>query len=347
MLEQPKYSIIIPAYNAEQTLKRCLESIEKQTYIKFEVIIIDDGSEDETYALIKSLAANNPRIKYRHIENSGPGKARNVGIPLAKGQYVIFIDVDDYLKPNFLENYNLLLENNDFDLVISSYVTKVYDNEELVSEQATVYPSKRMTSHESFLQELYPLMNSQMMYVVWNKVYKRDLIQNNKIFFPDYRSCEDRIFNLRYFEHVKSAIVTDLINFNYSFDGKNSLTNRYFDNKFDTFIHWNRLLLSLTNENKDGYASLFLKGVMSCLMALHSETCPLTFREKKDYIENVVNHLDVIEASRISSNETTIKKIIALLLRSRQVHINYYASKVIHLVSQNSPRIIEKFKSSY
>lgn len=347
MIEQPKYSIIIPAYNAEDTLKKCIESIEKQTFQKFEIIIIDDGSSDNTYTILECLASKNPYLQYKKIKNSGPGGARNVGIPLAKGKYIIFIDVDDYLKPNFLESYNILLGKNDFDLVISSYVTKVYDNDDLVSEQMTKYPETQLLNHESFLKELYPLMNNQMMYVVWNKVYRRDIVQENEIFFPAYRSCEDRIFNLKYFEYVKQALVMETVNFEYSFDGKNSLTNRFFDNKFDTFVHWYHLLQELTKEDTKGYASLFLKGVMSCLMALHSETCPLSYKEKRDYIKHVVNHQDVVEASKLSSNETMMKRIIAMLLRSRLVNINYYASKLIHVISQSSPRVIEKFKSSY
>ena len=347
MRQEPKYSFIIPAYNAESTIEACVSSIGSQTYRDYEIIIIDDGSTDNTSMKLEMLALNNPLLHYKTIENSGPGGARNAGIPLASGEYIVFIDVDDYLTADFLEIYNDILENENHDLIISSYKTKVFDNDEVVSEQYTTYPTTNYASRQAFMDDLYSLMNSQMMYVVWNKLYRRDIIVKHGIEFPNYRSCEDRIFNLRYFEHVESAYVTEMINFEYSFDGKNSLTNRYLDNKFETFIHWYQVLRDLVAQDEEGYASLFLKGVMSCLMALHSETCPLSYKEKMSYIRKVVNHEDVKQASQISSDETTMKRVITLLLKSRVVMVNYYASKMIHLVSQLSPRIIEKFKSSY
>ena len=347
MRQEPKYSFIIPAYNAESTIEACVNSIGNQTYQDYEIIIIDDGSTDNTSMKLETLALNNPLLHYKTIENSGPGGARNAGVPLASGEYIVFIDVDDYLTPDFLATYNNILENEQYDLIISSYKTKVFDNDRVVSEKYTSYPTTTYPSQQAFMDDLYSLMNSQMMYVVWNKLYKRDIIVKHGIEFPKYRSCEDRIFNLRYFEHVQSAFVTETINFEYSFDGKNSLTNRYLDNKFETFVHWYQVLRELVNQDYEGYASLFLKGIMSCLMALHSETCPLSYKEKRAYIRKVVNHEDVQKASQISSDETLMKRVIKLHLKSRVVTVNYYSSKMIHLVSQFSPRIIEKFKSSY
>lgn len=342
-----KFSFIIPAYNAEKTINNCLDSIETQTYQSFEIIVIDDGSSDDTPNILNKIASENSRLTYKTIKNSGPGEARNNGIRLAKGEYLIFIDVDDYLKEDFLENYVSILEQKNYDLIVSGYRTLVYDDEDVVAEQETTYPLSILNSYDEFLSELYPLMNQQMMYVVWNKVYKRNIIQENNIKFPNYRSCEDRIFNLRYFEYIQNAMINDKINFEYSFDGKRSLTNRYFDNKFDTFVHWNNVLTNIVNEDYEGYASLFLKGVMSCLMSLHSKSCHLSYSEKRTYIKKVLHQNDVMKASKISSNETMMKKVISTLLSIRNVTLNYYSSKVIHLISQASPRVIERIKSSY
>lgn len=343
----PMFSIIIPTYNSIDTISNCIGSILAQTIEDYEIIVIDDGSTDNTLEILASLAKDHSELKYYSIKNSGPGQARNVGISKASGHFYIFIDSDDYVLSDFLETYYKILTVQDYDLIATSYKTKVYDNEVVVSESDTKYPTTKLDNQSEFLDELYPLMDKQMMYVVWNKVYKSDLIKKYNVHFPDYRSCEDRIFNLRYFEHIESALILEDINFEYSFDGKNSLTNKFFTNKFDTFLHWYDELTNFVNKDFQGYDSLFVKGVMSCLVSLHSDSCPYNFKEKRSYISNVLGHNKVIRASRNASKETLMKRIIANLLYSKSTTLNYMASHLMFRVSQLSPSIIEKFKALY
>lgn len=347
MNNKPKFSIIIPAYNAEKTVRKSIQSIQSQTYSDFEIIIVNDGSTDSTLNIIMELSASDQRIRYLDTLNGGPGEARNKGLKQATGDYIVFIDVDDFIKEDFLSVYVDTLSEANLDLVISSFKTEVYDGEEVVSEQYTSYPDTRLNMKEEFLSEMYNLTNNQLLYVVWNKVYRRDIIIDNNITFPNYRSCEDRIFNVRYYQYVDKAIVLNKANFIYSFDGKNSLTNKFFENKFDTFIHWYKELLNIVNKDYNGYASLFLKGVMSCLVSLHSESCTLNFKEKLEYCDNILNNKMVTEAAKISSTETVMKKSIKFLFKTKSVYINYSASKVMYLISQMSPKTIEKFKTLY
>lgn len=347
MLNELKFSIIIPAFNAEKTIRKSIESIQEQTYQNFEVIVIDDGSIDDTKYILDELVTEYSNITIKTINNSGPGEARNRGIELAQGEYLLFIDVDDYIKFDFLELYNKLLLQKEYDLIVTGYRTKIYDDNELISEQITSYSTTKFSSHAHFMEELYPLTNNQMMYVVWNKVYKKEIVQQNNIKFPSYRSCEDRIFNLRYFKYVDNALITDIINFEYSFDGKNSLTNRFFENKYQTFDHWYKILLESIKQDYDGYASLYLKGVMSTFVSLHSDTCTYSYNKKRDYIKEILIQDDVKEAGKISSTETLMKSVIALVIRTNNITVNYIVSKAIHFVSQHSPRLIEVFKSKH
>ena len=113
-------SIIIPCYNAEKTIKRCLESVISQTYKNIEIVIINDGSIDKTDSIIKKYINDN-RIKYYNRSNHGIGKTRNFGIKEATGEYITFLDSDDYLPNDAIDNLYKLAQKNKLDLVVSDY----------------------------------------------------------------------------------------------------------------------------------------------------------------------------------------------------------------------------------
>lgn len=349
MKDQVKFTIITPAYQAETTISTMVESVLRQSYDNFEMLIVDDGSTDNTYDVIRNFQARDSRVRAFTIPNSGPGGARNYGLTQAQGEYILFLDADDLVGPDFLAKYvRVLAEKPKLDWIVTGYTTDVYDDHQLVSRRETTYPTKHLTDHQSFLKELYPLMAGQMMYVVWNKVYRRALIDRYHIRFPEgYRSCEDRIFNIRYANHVHQCQVLEDLHFTYRFDGKNSLTNKYFANKFETFLEFYRELLALVNADYRGYASLFLKGVMSCLIALHTPSCPLTKQEKKAYIDRVIHHPVVYKSATIASTDSMMKKVIVRLFLSQSIPLNYQASKMMLAISNQSPKWIEKFKGAY
>ena len=108
-----KCSIIIPIYNAELTLKRCLDSILAQTYSNFELILVDDGSTDHSPAIIDEYATRDPRMIAIHKQNGGVSSARNAGLEVASGYYIAFVDADDEVRPNWLKTFNNIVGNRD------------------------------------------------------------------------------------------------------------------------------------------------------------------------------------------------------------------------------------------
>ena len=117
-----KYSIIMPVYNAESKLKISVESIIHQTYENWELIVVDDGSTDNSYDVLKNYSKKEKRIKVLHQENSGPGPARNLGIEYATGDYICFIDSDDYFDSNYLKKIESVLSNEIYDLIYISII---------------------------------------------------------------------------------------------------------------------------------------------------------------------------------------------------------------------------------
>lgn len=347
MENTPLFSVVMPAYNCERTVGRTIESILNQSFSDFELIIVNDGSSDKTEQVLDNYHQKDSRLKFKTIPNGGPGNARNKGIELTSGQYLLFIDSDDVMKENTLNTYASYVNEKNIDLIISSYNMRILDGDEVVDTREVEAPNLMINAHEKFLDNIYPLMNKQLMYVVWNKLYKLSIVKANDVFFPPYNSCEDRLFNIRYFNHVNSCRVVSDVLYDYSFDGRNSLTNRYFDNKFDTFVEFYRELLFLTDKNRKGSSALFLKGVMSCIIPLHSDSCSLGYRDKLTYIRRILHFPDVIQAANESLVDTKMRKTMKILFESKSVALNFVASKTMYTISMTSPKTIEKFKRKF
>lgn len=347
MSKQPFFSLVMPAYNCRNVIGKTIISIQEQEWSDFECIIVNDGSTDDTEEVIHKMIKDDDRFSTFSILNGGPGNARNKGIDRATGKYLYLLDSDDGLPKGTLQQYTEVLKNKNPDLIVSSYQMNVMDKSDIVDKRIVQVENKWVQSHEEFLDQLYLLMEKQLMYVIWNKVYKLDIIKTQKIQFPPYSSCEDRLFNIGYYNHVETCCTLNAILYHYSFDGKNSLTNRFLVNKFETFEEFYLALLDLTEKNKDGTSALFLKGTMSCIIPLHSKDCPYTFTEKRKEIKRILENETVKNAAEASSTNTMIRKVMASLFKSRSVFLNYVVSLMMYATSQMSPRVIEKLKGNF
>lgn len=346
-MKQPFFSIVMPAYNAENSIVETIKSVINQNWTDYELIIVNDGSTDNTEKLVSNYTRSDERIKMLTIENGGPGNARNIGIAKANGQYLILIDSDDGLPEHSLATYAHELNETNYDLIVSSYEFNVMDNGKVVKKRIVKAENQVFDSNDEFLNQLYPLMSQQLMYVIWNKVYRLDIIKKHQINFPPYSSCEDRLFNIRYYQHVNIVKVMSDILYKYSFEGKNSLTNKFLTNKFETFVAFYVELKDLTLNNLEGTSALFLKGVMSCVIPIHSSDCPFSFKEKLRYINKILNHEEVRNAVSISSQDTMMRKIMTFLFYSKNKYLIWLTSKIMYIVSNSSPKMIEKLKENF
>lgn len=173
-------SIIIPCYNAEKTIKRCLESVISQTYKNIEIVIINDGSIDKTDSIIKKYINDN-RIKYYNRSNHGIGKTRNFGMKEATGEYITFLDSDDYLPNDAIDNLYKLAQKNKLDLVVSDYYV---DNKNIKSEKIKSFPITNVKNNPNLIFDIN--------LAPWNKLYKKELIENIK--FEENLKYEDAPF---------------------------------------------------------------------------------------------------------------------------------------------------------
>ncbi|QIK58973.1 glycosyltransferase [Dysgonomonas sp. HDW5A] len=238
----PTISIIIPIYNMEQFLGRCLDSVVSQTYSSLEIILVNDGSTDSSGDICDNYAQNDNRIKVIHQVNSGVSSARNAGLDAATGDYISFVDPDDYIELNTYETLIPYLAN-DIDILRFNAKRK--------GEILNWLPFKGEYSGDRFEQEIVlPMIGSEkfggmfILGVLWVHLFKRDLIEKNHIRFnKELRRCEDRLFTITSMLHANKMFFIDDILYHYQVNDE-SLSNRYDP------IRWQQELIFLDDLKK-------------------------------------------------------------------------------------------------
>lgn len=188
MNSQELVSIIVPVYNTESYLEKCLDSILAQTYKNIEIIIIDDGSTDNSYKILQEFQNKDKRIVLLQQKNSGQGVARNKGIEVSKGKYIFFVDSDDRVTENMVEEMALEIEKTNSDF--SSFLIAFED-----SKSQKIYKEKfdnRILKNEEIYQNVLEIKD--IFTVPWNKIYKRKFLVDNEIYFPKIKKNEDMLF---------------------------------------------------------------------------------------------------------------------------------------------------------
>ena len=195
-----KVSIIVPVYNGENSLPRCVESIMNQDYKDLEIILVDDGSKDNSYEVMKEYAAKDERIIAIHKENGGVSSTRNLAIEKASGEYIQFIDVDDWLPFDSTKLMVRAIEDDGSDLVVGDFYRVIDDK----SSRKGSFKKSGVVTLGEFADRML-LTPADFYYgVIWNKLYRKKMLDEYKIRFDEsIRMSEDAVFNLQYLVHVK------------------------------------------------------------------------------------------------------------------------------------------------
>lgn len=202
-----KLSVIVPVYNAEKYLATCLDTILNQSLREIEVLLINDGSTDQSGAICNKFAKHDQRITVIHTDNSGPSKARNIGIQRAVGKYLMFIDADDYIIP---DTFTILLEaaeKDDCSLVVYPYFEK---KDEVVGfREITECHFNNDEGKQHFLKHVW--LKDEWLASLVNKLYRTDIIKENQLSFNEkYFFAEDYLFNLQYIDVVDKGVSVNI-----------------------------------------------------------------------------------------------------------------------------------------
>ena len=285
-----KISVIIPIYNVEKYLPSLFDSLKKQILKDIEIILVDDGSIDNSYKLCKSFQKKDSRVKLIYQNNSGVGIARNKGLEIARGKYVYFCYPDDYFDSNLLlENYELA-EKTKAELLIFGFTIETIKHKVLTK---CVYSSKEYKTNEDFRQNFNDLYNKKLLYSVWTKIYLRDSLRNKR--FDDRKIGEDTAFNLNLYQDIDRVTISDKIYYHYIIGRPNSsFSKRNFsqiDYKLKELIDLKNILNKWRLKNSN--SKLFIKN---------------------QYIDTCMNALELVEFS--SQDKNKIKKLTSFMKRN-------------------------------
>lgn len=215
---KPEISVIIPVYNSENTIIRCLKSIKDQNYRNYEVIIVDDGSQDRTVSIVKAFCQNDTRFKLYLQENGGPSSARNHGLSEADGEYVCFIDSDDLVDSNLLDESYKIINTEKTDMVFYKYRRRTSSGEYI--DEEVNFPEGRLTVAEA----LKALLEEKYQNYIWRILFSKTLLEG--IRFKNYSFGEDIIFLYEALLRANSVFFLNKMLYTYN-DNYESLSKRY------------------------------------------------------------------------------------------------------------------------
>lgn len=339
MGDKPKYSIVIPIFNSEKTLARCVESILLQKRQDIQVILIDDGSCDMSGSIALEYQEHNPCIVYIHQDNAGVSRARNVGLEHAKGEFVTFVDSDDFLMDGYFETLD---QFHDSELLLFSngHIGGAALNEKALVEAMNI---------EGYFGKLAHLVANRTIMPPWNKRYKRSIIEANNLRFIEGLSVgEDFNFCLGYAMCCSTIdIVMDRI-ICIDVSDQKSLSRKYRPQLSDvicqTFYAATATIhrSGLGKENKEELLSildyLFVKNVFSCI-AEEFKNKRLNYFYDRDQIKTVCQRFQQSFSDRYYN---IIHTVIRLMLRCRL----YFPFYVVTYLAKGHKALCKKRKCS-
>lgn len=285
MEQRDLISIIVPVYNMEQYLDRCLESILHQTYTNLEIILVDDGSTDHSPAMCDDYAKKDHRIKVIHKENGGLSDARNAGLKIATGSYIGYVDSDDWIELNMYERmYNACIKNN-AELAVCKYKAVFKDRTiDKGSSEEVVLSREELLNIYLFEHKQYVIYNS-----VWSKLFSKKLVED--MTFPVGHNSEDIMYTTKAFCRLKRAVYIDESLYNYVLDRDGSIMNdkninRMFDDELPFWKeHIAYIKQNVSDDMGERAAYSFYRRLLFYFIDLKSD------KNTRAYAKRIVNEL--------------------------------------------------------
>lgn len=325
----PKATIILPCYNVEKYLPRSIDTVLAQTFRDFELLVIIDGSPDNSKIIAEKYALQDHRVKVFDKENGGLSDARNYGLEKATGEYVYFLDSDDWIEPDLLEETVRILQSENLDLIIFGYVQDDEDKEGLVLKSTSVVPQNN-TYFKNDGQISLDAHTLGILGYAWNKVYRREfLIKHNLRFEKGTSLVEDILFNIGVYINAKVLKFIDRPLYHYINRPTVTLMKTFHSNSFELKKRKTEQLENFLNDwkvinKKTILASSIVQGFRYCVHNLFTFQNQLSFMRKFDYINMMLtdriikDKVDDYEPVSISDKiyKYLIKKQYALIIAS-------------------------------
>ena len=214
-MNNPLISVILPVYNVEKYLLQCLRSISSQSYKNIEIVVIIDGSKDRSLDIAKEYSTIDNRVFVLWQENAGSGPARNNGIRHSKGDYIAFVDPDDWIERDYIERLYSIMVSENVDLVLSSKTNNIFQEGKLAKSLNFEVEEITLKNKFDVRAKYLDLRNKMLLSAPTQKLFKRSVILDNMVEFPDLRRSQDIVFNYRYYDKIDSLAVINYCGYQY------------------------------------------------------------------------------------------------------------------------------------
>ncbi len=310
----PLLTVIVPVYNAEKTLHRCVDSILAQTFENFELILVDDGSKDESGRICDEYAAKNSHVRAIHKANGGASSARNAGIKIANGKYITFADSDDYVSPKWAKTFIDNIADADLGIQGINFISNNGLNEPRTA--GNIYGN-------NIYELLSTLHNNNFLGYSFSKLFKLSIIQQYNIHFNNnIHFREDDVFILQYIEHIKTYASTNECHYNYFVP---SGEKKYQSSATDCAEMIGKSLLKIFNDN------------------IPAEICKYHFWTIKGFAITKLLNNSSISPSFIEIYHKFTQNIPNLALKDKALNVIILNSKKSRIVSSFIIKLIHHF----
>ena len=350
-MEEIKVSVIMPVYKVEDYVGRAIESIQRQTLKEWEFFAVDDGSPDNSGAICDKYASSDNRIHVIHKENGGAPSARNTAIDLAKGKYLYFLDSDDWAEPDMLKDMYDLAEKNNSQLVVSGFYIDTYYNEDEKFTQEQKIADAVYDRKEDFRRNAHKLFDQNLLYTPWNKLYLREYIVDNKLYFPG-TFWDDFPFNLSVIRNIERVCVTSKKYYHFIRQRQESETAKYRSDMYDKREDEHKWMLELyrywgvdSPESREFLARRYLERVVGCIENITNKNCTLSKAEKKAEIKKMLENPNVKEASRYAKPRSFYMALLLHSVKNGNVSLSYLEGKLISAVKSRNTKMFAKLKA--
>lgn len=314
-------SFIVPVYNVEKYLERCLDSILRQTCQDFEIVLVDDGSIDSSGKICDRYAEIHNCISVYHKKNGGLASARNYALKYAKGEWIAFVDSDDWIEEDYVEQ---VLKISNVNYQCESIVFGYYI--EYVENDYTLHRKFEIDSDMKLSQAIEQMEQKGMFNCVWNKVYSNKLLQKYKIIFEKgMEPGEDLLFNCNYFQYISTCSVSNRELYHYMRQGENTLTKKYDPNLYEKIQLFDKArveLYNVMNMHSEQYKILLYKYyfsyITSCVYNNYGLNNGLSFRNRIMFYKKIFSN------DRLSKAIEELQKVENRFSLYERIFIKFY-----------------------
>lgn len=322
-----KYSVIIPVYNVEKYINRCLKSILSQRYNDLEIILIDNGSTDRSGSICDIYANEYANISVYHIENHGVASARNFGLSKARGEFIYFVDSDDYLVGNLFAEFEDKL-TPDLDLFVFSYYNSFEQEMTETKRTKKILPYNGSYDKYDFSKIFKDLFLSDMLYTVWNKIYRREFLLENNLSFEQYELGEDVRFNLDVYREVNKICLYQDSYYVYVIGRKGSAMSGYNPKRLQYQLQELKMVDDLLSDwnldSSDLVNTVKARILMSNIYNITKQN--LSVNRKVKLVKDTCERQEIEDF--IKNDSSALNPLIKLLLKCRMYVVLIYLKKI-------------------